>query len=99
MGGLTGSQSGDTMAAALGAVIVANGAQGLKISGTGTLQGRAKEFMKSYDEANEWWLPGGVPPEDVCADGVQGPGGARYYFCRGAELGAAYAGLRRGAGG
>ena len=63
LGGLAGTVAGDTMAAALGGVIVATGAQGLKISGTGTLQGRAKEFMKSYDAANEWWLPGPFRPK------------------------------------
>jgi hypothetical protein len=62
-GGLQGSVEGATMAAALGAVILADHAQGLKISGTGTLQGRAREFMKSYDEANEWWLPGDFRPK------------------------------------
>jgi polygalacturonase len=45
------------MASAGGAVIVANKAQGLKISGTGTVQGRAREFMTGYDKENEWWLP------------------------------------------
>jgi len=35
-GGLPGSQNGDTMAAALGAVIMADHAQGLTISGTAT---------------------------------------------------------------
>lgn len=63
LGGLTGSVAGDTMANATGGVIVATGAQGLKISGTGTLQGRAKEFMKSYDAPNEWWLPGPFRPK------------------------------------
>jgi polygalacturonase len=43
--------------ASAGALIAANGARGLKISGTGTLQGRAREFMTGYDAANEWWLP------------------------------------------
>jgi polygalacturonase len=62
-GGLAGTVKGDTMAAALGAVIMADHAQGLKISGTGTLQGRAREFMKSYDKANEWWLPGDFRPK------------------------------------
>ena len=56
-GGLAGSADPATMASSAGGVIVAAGAQGLKISGTGTLQGRAKEFMKSYDAPNEWWLP------------------------------------------
>ena len=27
------------------------------------LQGRAKEFMTSYDAANEWWLPGPFRPK------------------------------------
>jgi Glycosyl hydrolases family 28 len=57
LGGLTGSQNGDTMAAALGAAIVATGAQGLKISGTGKLSGRAKEFMQSYSDTGEIWMP------------------------------------------
>src|ERR1017187_8532978 len=63
LGGLAGTVAGDTMAAALGGVIVATGAQGLKISGTGTLQGRAKEFMKRYDQAGEWWIPGPFRPK------------------------------------
>ncbi len=62
-GGFPSSQNGDTMAAALGAVILANHAQGLKISGTGTIQGRAREFMTRYDKANEWWLPGDFRPK------------------------------------
>ena len=43
--------------ASAGALIMATGAQGLKISGTGTLQGRARDFMTGYDKAGEWWLP------------------------------------------
>ena len=62
-GGLTGSADAATMASAAGGVIVATGAQGLTISGTGTLQGRAREFMKSYDKANEWWLPNDFRPK------------------------------------
>jgi hypothetical protein len=62
-GGLPGSQSGDTMAAALGAVILADHAQGLKISGTGTIDGRAKEFMTRYDEAGGIWVPGPFRPK------------------------------------
>jgi hypothetical protein len=63
LGGLAGTVAGDTMAASLGGVIVATGAQGLKISGTGTLQGRAKEFMTRYDQAGEWWIPGPFRPK------------------------------------
>ena len=62
-GGLPGSVAGDTMSAALGAVITANGAQGLTITGTGSLQGRAKEFMTRYDEAGQWWIPGPFRPK------------------------------------
>ena len=62
-GGLPGSVAGDTMSAALGAVITANGARGLTITGTGSLQGRAKEFMTRYDEAGQWWIPGPFRPK------------------------------------
>ena len=62
-GGLPGSVAGDTMSAALGAVITTNGAQGLTITGTGSLQGRAKEFMTRYDEAGQWWIPGPFRPK------------------------------------
>lgn len=57
LGSLANSAVPDTMAAAAGGVIVATNAQGLRISGAGTLQGRAREFMTGYDQANEWWLP------------------------------------------
>ena len=39
------------------AIIAANGAEGLRISGTGNIDGRAREFMTGYDKPNEWWLP------------------------------------------
>jgi len=39
------------------AVLAAHGAQGLRITGTGNLNGRARDFMASYDQPNEWWLP------------------------------------------
>jgi len=57
LGGLTGSADADAMASAAGALIVATGEQGLKISGTGKLNGRARDFMTGYEQANEWWLP------------------------------------------
>jgi Glycosyl hydrolases family 28 len=44
-------------------VITANNARGLKISGTGKINGRAKEFMKRYDKENEWWLPADFRPK------------------------------------
>ena len=57
LGGIKNATDADRMASLASAVIVANGAQGLKISGTGTLQGRATEFMKEYDKVNEIWQP------------------------------------------
>jgi polygalacturonase len=56
MGGAVAAD-GEKMASITDALIVANGAQGLKISGTGTLQGRAREFMNGYDKENEFWMP------------------------------------------
>jgi hypothetical protein len=70
-GGLAGTVKGDTMAAALGAVILATNAQGLTISGTGSLQGRAKEFMARYDKENEWWIPGPFRPKMFVLTGCQ----------------------------
>jgi hypothetical protein len=56
-GGAANASDPDKMASADGAVFVAYGAQGLKVSGTGSIQGRAREFMTGYDKPNEWWLP------------------------------------------
>lgn len=39
------------------AAIIANGANYLTISGTGSVQGRALEFMSHYEKENEWWIP------------------------------------------
>jgi hypothetical protein len=62
-GGLAGSNDADSMGAAAGGVLVANGARGLTISGTGTIQGRAREFMQRYDEAGQWWIPKDFRPK------------------------------------
>jgi Glycosyl hydrolases family 28 len=62
-GGLANSSDAATMAAADGGVITANGAQGLKITGTGSLQGRAREFMARYDDAGQWWVPKDFRPK------------------------------------
>ena len=40
-----------------GALITAKSAHGLRISGTGSIDGRAQEFMTRYDEQNEIWIP------------------------------------------
>jgi polygalacturonase len=39
------------------AVISANGAEGLRITGSGNIDGRARQFMTGYDQPGEWWLP------------------------------------------
>jgi Glycosyl hydrolases family 28 len=72
LGGLANSSNGDSMAAAAGALIVATGNRGLKISGTGTLQGRAREFMLRYDEAKEIWLPKDFRPKMFVLTECQG---------------------------
>src|SRR5258708_15141333 len=38
-------------------VIVATGAKNLRITGMGSLNGRAKDFMVRYDPEGEWWVP------------------------------------------
>jgi polygalacturonase len=62
-GGLAGSADMDAMASAAGAIVIAQHTQGTKISGTGTLQGRAREFMTRYDEPNGWWIPAEFRPK------------------------------------
>ncbi len=37
--------------------ITANKAHHLKITGTGSINGRALEFMSHYEKENEWWIP------------------------------------------
>jgi hypothetical protein len=46
-----------------GGVITATGADGLRITGTGNINGRAREFMSRYDQPNEWWLPAAFRPK------------------------------------
>jgi len=54
------------------AVISAHGATGLRITGTGNINGRAKEFMERYDQPSEWWLPKAFRPKmfvlTACSD-------------------------------
>lgn len=45
------------------AVLTAHEAQGLNISGTGSINGRAREFMTHYDKENEWWRPAAFRPK------------------------------------
>jgi hypothetical protein len=57
LGSIAGTADADSMASAAGAIIVAQGVQGLTISGTGKLNGRARDWMTGYDPVHEWWLP------------------------------------------
>lgn len=45
------------------AAIVARDAHNLTISGTGSINGRALEFMSHFDEENEWWIPKDFRPK------------------------------------
>jgi len=40
-----------------GAVLNALDAHGLRLTGTGRINGRSREFMTHYDEVDEWWRP------------------------------------------
>jgi polygalacturonase len=44
-------------------VLTANGATGLKITGTGRIDGRAEQFMRSYSKEGEIWIPGDFRPK------------------------------------
>jgi len=39
------------------AAVMAEGADNLKISGTGSINGRALEFMSHFEAENGWWIP------------------------------------------
>lgn len=53
------------------AMLIADGAVGLRISGTGNLNGRAREFMSGYDEAGEWWVPKEFRPRMFSLNGCR----------------------------
>jgi polygalacturonase len=40
-----------------GALLTARDVAGLRITGTGRINGHAREFMSHYDDAEEWWRP------------------------------------------
>ena len=39
------------------AALTAQDAPGLRLTGTGRINGRSREFMTHFDEADEWWRP------------------------------------------
>ncbi|MGN6375746.1 MAG: glycoside hydrolase family 28 protein [Sphingomonas sp.] len=53
-------------------VLRADGADRLTISGGGTIDGHARDFMDHYDAVNEWWIPKPFRPRllvlEDCAD-------------------------------
>jgi polygalacturonase len=44
-------------------VLVANGAEGLKISGTGNIDGQALKFMTGFDKEGDWYKPAAFRPK------------------------------------
>jgi polygalacturonase len=54
------------------AVIAANGAEGLRITGTGNINGRARQFMSGYDQPGEWWVPKEFRPKMFVLTGCKG---------------------------
>ncbi len=46
-------------------VLHAKGANGLTISGSGSIDGRSPDFMESYDAEGEWWVPKAFRPRLV----------------------------------
>jgi polygalacturonase len=53
------------------AVISAEGLDGLRLSGTGSINGRSPEFMTAYDAENEWWRPASFRPRLVVLTGCK----------------------------
>ena len=53
------------------AAVSATAAHGLRITGTGTINGRSPEFMDHYDAENEWWRPKSFRPRLVTLTGCK----------------------------
>jgi hypothetical protein len=53
------------------AAITANNAEGLRITGTGTINGRSPEFMDHFDTENEWWRPKDFRPRLISLTGCK----------------------------
>ncbi|HVW22448.1 MAG TPA: glycosyl hydrolase family 28 protein [Opitutaceae bacterium] len=58
--------------AGAGAVFTARDADGLSISGTGSVDGRSPDFMTGYDPAGEWWKPAAFRPRLFQLTGCRG---------------------------
>ena len=53
------------------AALSAREAHGLRLTGTGSINGRSREFMTGFDEVNEWWRPGSFRPRLLALAGCQ----------------------------
>jgi polygalacturonase len=53
------------------ALLTSHASAGLKITGTGRINGRSREFMTRYDPAGEWWVPGAFRPQLVMFTGCR----------------------------
>jgi polygalacturonase len=53
------------------AAITAFDAHGLRLTGTGTINGRSREFMDHFDEKDEWWRPKPFRPRLVVLTGCK----------------------------
>ena len=56
---------------AAGSALGARDAHGLRISGTGTIDGRSPEFMDHFDPVDEWWRPKAFRPRLVVLTGCR----------------------------
>lgn len=53
------------------AALWAQDAHGLRITGTGSINGRSREFMTHFDEAEEWWRPKPFRPRLAVLNGCK----------------------------
>ncbi len=44
------------------ALLTARDATGLRLTGTGRINGRSRQFMERYDATGEWWIPASFRP-------------------------------------
>jgi polygalacturonase len=53
------------------AALWAQDAHGLRLTGTGSIDGRSREFMDHFDDKDEWWRPKGFRPRLVVLNGCK----------------------------
>ncbi len=53
------------------AALTANAAHGLRLTGTGSINGRSPEFMDHFDAQDEWWRPKNFRPRLVVLTGCK----------------------------